>query len=136
MTVLEFARKRLAESERQAALGSSTAQDDIRYWTLYIEGAEAQQKEFEKKIGDLKYRLSPAIATLEIIATNMAGRLASLEETDAEAVTLSNRVNAIDTAQEAMRLIQKLCFGQNAASGRDSPVYVIDEEEGMRRGDS
>lgn len=124
MTVLEFARRRLKESERQMSLGSEYAHDDIRYWVNYIEGAERQKEEFENMTDEIKDRLSPAIATLELMATNLVGALAPLEESDLKAAYLSRQIDAIDTAQEVIRLIRRI------ASGRDSPSYSGRSEEG------
>jgi hypothetical protein len=129
MTVLEFARHRLKESERQMSLGSEYAHDDIRYWVNYIEGAERQKEEFENMTDEIKDRLSPAIATLELMATNLVGALAPLEESDPKAAYLSRQIDAIDTAQEAIRLVQRI------ASGRDSPSYSGRSEEGTSNAD-
>lgn len=129
MTVLEFARRRLKESERQMSLGSEYAHDDIRYWVNYIEGAERQKEEFENMTDEIKDRLSPAIATLELMATNLVGALAPLEESDPKAAYLSRQIDAIDTAQEAIRLVQRI------ASGRDSPSYSGRSEEGTSNAD-
>lgn len=129
MTVLEFARRRLNESERQMSLGSEYAHDDIRYWVNYIEGAERQKEEFENMTDEIKDRLSPAIATLELMATNLVGALAPLEESDPKAAYLSRQIDAIDTAQEAIRLVQRI------ASGRDSPSYSGRSEEGTSNAD-
>ena len=129
MTVLEFARRRLKESERQMSLGSEYAHDDIRYWVNYIEGAERQKEEFENMTDEIKDRLSPAIATLELMATNLVGALAPLEESDPKAAYLSRQIDAIDTAQEAIRLVQRI------ASGRDSPSYSDGSEEGTDNAD-
>lgn len=129
MTVLEFARHRLKESERQMSLGSEYAHDDIRYWVNYIEGAERQKEEFENMTDEIKDRLSPAIATLELMATNLVGALAPLEESDLKAAYLSRQIDAIDTAQEAIRLVRRI------ASGRDSPSYSDRSEEGTSNAD-
>lgn len=129
MTVLEFARHRLKESERQMSLGNEYAHDDIRYWVNYIEGAERQKEEFENMTDEIKDRLSPAIATLELMATKLVGALAPLEESDLMAVYLSRQIDAIDTAQEAIRLVRKI------ASGRDSPSYSDRSEEGTNNAD-
>ena len=97
MTVLEFARRRLKESERQMSLGSEYAHDDIRYWVNYIEGAERQKEEFENMTDEIKDRLSPAIATLELMATNLVG-----------AHLWKNLIRRLLTCQgRSMRLIQR-----------------------------
>lgn len=129
MTVLEFARRRLKESERQMSLGSEYAHDDIRYWVNYIEGAERQKEEFENMTDEIKDRLSPAIATLELMATKLVGALAPLEESDLKAAYLSRQIDAIDTAQEAIRLVRRI------ASGRDSHSYSDRSEEGTNNAD-
>jgi hypothetical protein len=49
MTAIERATERLAEEERQNALGADNEQD-IRYWAAYLDGARAQKKEDDAEI--------------------------------------------------------------------------------------
>lgn len=44
MSVIEFAKKRLAEEEHQHDLGLDN-EDNIRYWSAYLDGARAQLRE-------------------------------------------------------------------------------------------
>lgn len=47
MTVIERALQRLAEEDRQNALGADNEQD-IAYWAAYLDGARAQKREDEQ----------------------------------------------------------------------------------------
>lgn len=112
MSVLESARKRLREAEYQASLGSLYAPSDIRYWTHYIEGAEAQQKEFQKELGfmisrippELKPRLPHTLNTLDTIKAYLTADLISMPNKRCHAaLDIAEKIKAIYTAQEAIR---------------------------------
>ncbi len=114
MSVLEYARKRLREAEYQASLGSLYAPSDIRYWTLYIEGAEAQQKEFQKELGfmisrippELKPRLPHALSVLQSLEISLTADLIPIQDQDHHrAIAISDTIRAINTAQEAIKFL-------------------------------
>jgi len=114
MSVLEYARKRLREAEYQASLGSLYAPSDIRYWTHYIEGAEAQKKEFEKELGfmisrippELKSRLPYTLDTLDEIKAYLTADLISIPDKRCHtALDIAYKIKAIYNAQEVIRFI-------------------------------
>lgn len=112
MTVLEYARQRLRESEYQASLGNTYALSDVGYWTHYIEGAEAQQKEFQKELGfmisrippELKSSLQYVLDTLDEIKAYLTADLISIPDKRCHAaLDIAYKIKAIYTAQEVIR---------------------------------
>lgn len=105
MKTLDSARKRLAEEESEYQRGNNSASSNIRYWTAYIDGAKAARVELVEGVGATTKELISAITHLEIIATNLVGAMAPLEESDPETAALSGKIAAIDLAQKALRQV-------------------------------
>ncbi|MBQ9606967.1 MAG: hypothetical protein IJV16_07310 [Lachnospiraceae bacterium] len=105
MKTLDFARKRLDEEEAAYQHGNENSLSDLKYWAAYIDGARALKNEFVLDAGATKQEIVSAITTLEIMATNLVGAMAPLEESDPETAVLSDRIAAIDLSQKVLRQV-------------------------------
>ena len=105
MKTLDFARKRLDEEATAYQRGNENSLSDLKYWAAYIDGAKAINNELVYGVGATKQEIVSAITTLEIMATNLVGAMAPLEESDPQTAVLSDRIAAIDLSQKVLRQV-------------------------------